>query len=294
MSRAKKKAAPRGTKTPARTAKAVGTKSKTEREAAGASSAGSAGAIPRGDARKGGGAPLRVVLALDQGTSGSTALIVDREGRVLARGYAELPQHYPEPGWVEHDPDEIWSTTVAAARAALAGARVAPRAIAAVGITNQRETTILWDRTTGRPVHPAIVWQCRRTATLCDRLRAEGLEPLVRERTGLVLDPYFSGTKIRWLLDSVPGARVRAARGELAFGTVDSWLLWHLTGGRVHATDVSNASRCPARCCPPCAPRPASSARRSTSAGSRPGSRSRGSRATSRRRSSGRPASGRG
>ena len=229
-------------KSPAEAAKRVQV-AREARRTPSASSAGSAGAILRGEVRKGGNAPLRVVLALDQGTSGSTALIVDREGRVLARGYAELPQHYPEPGWVEHDPDEIWSTTVAAGRAALAGARVAPRAIAAVGISNQRETTILWDRTTGRPVHPAIVWQCRRTATLCDRLRAEGLEPLVRERTGLVLDPYFSGTKIRWLLDSVPGARVRAARGELAFGTVDSWLLWHLTGGRVHATDVSNASR---------------------------------------------------
>jgi glycerol kinase len=185
----------------------------------------------------------RCVLALDQGTSGSTALVIDADGRVRARGYAELPQHYPEPGWVEHDPAEIWSTTETAARAALAEAGLRGRDVAAVGITNQRETTILWDRATGRPIHHAIVWQCRRTAPMCDRLRADGLEPLVRERTGLVLDAYFSGTKIAWLLDAVPGARARAARGDLAFGTVDSWLLWKLTGGRVHATDVTNASR---------------------------------------------------
>ncbi len=185
----------------------------------------------------------RAILAIDQGTSGSTALVVDTEGRVRSRGYAELPQSYPRPGWVEHDPGEIWRTTVAAARAALDGAGVLGGAVACVGIANQRETTIVWDRTTGRPVHPAIVWQCRRTAPLCERLRSEGLEPLVRERTGLVLDPYFSGTKIRWLLDEVPGVRARAERGELASGTVDSWLLWQLTGGRVHATDPSNASR---------------------------------------------------
>jgi glycerol kinase len=185
----------------------------------------------------------RAILALDQGTSGSTALVVDAEGAVLARGYAELPQHYPEPGWVEHDPDAIWSTVEAAARQALAEAGIAPAAIAAIGITNQRETTLLWDRRTGAPVHRALVWQDRRTAGLCDRLRAEGVEPLVRARTGLLLDAYFSGTKIRWLLDHVPGARARAGRGELAFGTVDTWLLWKLTGGRVHATDATNASR---------------------------------------------------
>ena len=183
------------------------------------------------------------ILALDQGTSGSTALVVDGDGRVRSHGYAGLPQYYPQPGWVEHDPDEIWSTTVAAAREALDRARLTGGEIAAIGITNQRETTIIWDRMTGRPIHRAIVWQCRRTAALCDRLRADGLEPVVRERTGLVLDAYFSGTKIRWLLNEVPGARERAVRGELAFGTVDSWLLWNLTGGRVHATDPSNASR---------------------------------------------------
>ena len=185
----------------------------------------------------------RYVLALDQGTSGSTALVVDAEGHVRARGYAELPQHYPQPGWVEHDPEEIWRVTEAAAREALATAGVSGRDIAAVGITNQRETTILWDRATGRPVHHAIVWQCRRTAAICDALKAQGLEPAVRHRTGLVIDAYFSGTKIRWLLDEIPDARRRAEDGALAFGTVDSWLVWKLTGGRVHATDVTNASR---------------------------------------------------
>ncbi|MBI2158834.1 MAG: glycerol kinase GlpK [Candidatus Rokubacteria bacterium] len=185
----------------------------------------------------------RYILALDQGTTGSTALVVDPDGRVRARGYAELPQYFPKPGWVEHDPGEIWATVERAARAALAEARVAGAEVAAIGITNQRETTILWERASGAPIHRAIVWQCRRTAPMCDRLRAEGVEGLVRERTGLVLDAYFSGTKIRWLLDDVPGARARAGRGELAFGTVDSWLLWKLTGGCVHATDATNASR---------------------------------------------------
>src|SRR5499426_3928476 len=188
-------------------------------------------------------APPRYILALDQGTSGSTALVVDDEGGVRARGYAELTQHYPQPGWVEHDPEEIWTTMAAAGRQAMAEARVTGREIAAVGITNQRETTIVWDRATGAPIHRAIVWQCRRTASLCDRLRADGLESLVRAKTGLVLDAYFSGTKIRWLLDEVPGARVRAERGDLAFGTVDAWLIWKLTGGGLHATDATNASR---------------------------------------------------
>ena len=184
-----------------------------------------------------------MILALDQGTTGSTALVVDAEGAVIARGYAELPQHYPEPGWVEHDPEDIWRTTVQAAGQALAAAGAAARGIAAIGITNQRETTILWERASGRPIANAIVWQCRRTAALCERLRADGLEPAIRAKTGLVVDPYFSGTKIRWLLDHVPGARARAERGELCFGTVDTWLLWRLTGGAVHATDPSNASR---------------------------------------------------
>src|SRR2546421_10964217 len=174
----------------------------------------------------------RYVLALDQGTTGSTALVVDPDGRVLAHGYAELTQYFPQPGWVEHDPEEIWSTVERAARAALAEARVAANEIAAIGITNQRETTILWERATGAPIHRAIVWQCRRTAPMCDRLRADGLEARFQERTGLVLDAYFSGTKVQWLLDNVPGARPLAEQGRLAFGTVDSWLIWKLTGGR--------------------------------------------------------------
>src|SRR6185503_14921711 len=172
----------------------------------------------------------RFILALDQGTSGSTALVVDDEGVVRSRGSAEVPQYYPQPGWVEHDPEEIWRTIAEAATVALARAGIGGRDVAAIGITNQRETTVVWDRRTGVPIHRAIVWQCRRTAPMCDRLRAEGLEPTVRERTGLVLDAYFSGTKVAWLLDHVPDARARAARGELAFGTVDSWLLWKLTG----------------------------------------------------------------
>jgi glycerol kinase len=185
----------------------------------------------------------RFVLALDQGTTGSTALVVDPDGAVRARGYAELPQHYPRPGWVEHEPGQIWSTISGAAAQAVAAAGIAPAEIAAVGITNQRETTILWERASGRPVGNAIVWQCRRTAALCDRLKRDGIEPELRRRTGLIIDPYFSGTKIRWMLDADPSLRPRAERGELCFGTVDSWLLWQLTGGAVHATDPSNASR---------------------------------------------------
>src|SRR5206468_3398094 len=185
----------------------------------------------------------RFVLALDQGTTGSTALVVDAEGVVRARGYAEVPQHYPRPGWVEHDPGDLWTTVEAAATRALSAAGLRGDDVAAIGVTNQRETTIVWDRATSAPIHRAIVWQCRRTAAVCDRLRAAGHETTVRQRTGLVLDAYFSGTKIAWLLDHVPDARRRAARGQLAFGTVDTWLLWKLTRGRVHATDVSNASR---------------------------------------------------
>ena len=185
----------------------------------------------------------RYVLALDQGTTGSTALVVDPDGAVRGRGYAELPQRFPRAGWVEHDPEEIWQTTCQALARALGAARVSSSEVLAVGIANQRETTILWERASGRPVHNAIVWQCRRTAALCEALKAEGAEPEFREKTGLILDPYFSGTKIRWVLDEVPGARARAERGELAFGTVDAWLLWRLSGGAVHATDPSNASR---------------------------------------------------
>jgi len=185
----------------------------------------------------------KAVLALDQGTTSSRAILFDRDGRTLAVARREFAQLYPQAGWVEHDPDEIWSTQIAVAAEAMARAGLAPGDLAAIGITNQRETTVLWDRATGRPVHPAIVWQDRRTAATCDALRARGVEDLVRARTGLLLDPYFSGTKLAWLLDHVSGARARAERGELAFGTVDTWLLWRLTGGRVHATDPSNASR---------------------------------------------------
>ena len=185
----------------------------------------------------------RCVLALDQGTTSSRAIVFDRRGRARGAAQQEFAQHFPQPGWVEHDPRDLWTTTRRTALAALAEANLTARDIAAIGLTNQRETTLLWDRRSGRPLHRAIVWQDRRTADLCAKLKHRGLEPLFRRKTGLLLDPYFSGTKLAWLLDHVPGARRRAERGELAFGTVDTWLLWQLTGGRVHATDVSNASR---------------------------------------------------
>ncbi|HUI42021.1 MAG TPA: glycerol kinase GlpK [Terriglobia bacterium] len=181
------------------------------------------------------------VLALDQGTTSSRAILFDRDGRVHAAAAEEFPQYYPQPGWVEHDAREIWASQLRVAGRALAG--VPPAEVAAAGITNQRETVVLWDRRTSQPLYRAIVWQCRRTAAMCDRIRREGFDRVLRERTGLVTDAYFSGTKIAWLLDHVPGARERAERGELACGTIDTWLLWNLTGGRVHATDVSNASR---------------------------------------------------
>jgi glycerol kinase len=183
------------------------------------------------------------LLALDQGTSSSRSIVFDREGRMVASAQRELRQIYPRPGWVEHDPIEIWTDQRETAREALERAGLKAGDIAAVGITNQRETTLLWDRRTGEPLHRAIVWQDRRTEELCIRLRADGMADRIREKTGLVIDPYFSGTKLRWLLDHVPDARRRAQRGELAFGTVDTWLIWQMTGGRVHATDVSNASR---------------------------------------------------
>jgi len=185
----------------------------------------------------------RFLLALDQGTTSSRALLFDREGRVVAVDQHEFPQHFPKPGWVEHDPAEIWDSQLRAARGVLAQARVPASEIAAIGITNQRETTVVWDRHSGEPIHRAIVWQSRQTAPLCERMRADGLEPEVRARTGLVIDAYFSATKIRFILDAVPGAQARAERGELAFGTVDSWLIHKLTHGRAHATDPSNASR---------------------------------------------------
>jgi glycerol kinase len=183
------------------------------------------------------------ILALDQGTTSSRSIVFDHAGRAVAIAQREFAQHFPRSGWVEHDAEEIWATQAATVAEALARARLAAADIAAIGITNQRETTVLWDRRSGRPVAPAIVWQDRRTAEHCDRLQRDGLEPEVTRRTGLLLDPYFSGTKLAWLLENVPGARARAEAGELAFGTVDSWLVWKLTGGATHVTDVSNASR---------------------------------------------------
>lgn len=180
-------------------------------------------------------------MAIDAGTTGITVILVDRRGAVTRKAYREFPQHFPRPGWVEHDPEEIWQATMGAVGEALEG--VGPRAVAAIGITNQRETTVLWERSSLRAVHPAIVWQCRRSAGICDEIRATGFDEVVRERTGLVLDPYFSGTKITWLMREVPDLRSRAAAGELAFGTVDGWLMARLTAGAVHATDLSNASR---------------------------------------------------
>jgi glycerol kinase len=184
-----------------------------------------------------------MILALDQGTTSSRAILFDHAGGVAAVAQREFQQIFPKPGWVEHNAKEIWASQVSVAIEALARAQLSARDVAAIGITNQRETTVVWDRATGEPICHAIVWQDRRTAEACDRLRASGYEALVRDRTGLVIDAYFSGTKLAWILENVDGARARAAEGRLAFGTIDSWLVWQLTGGRVHVTDVSNASR---------------------------------------------------
>ena len=183
------------------------------------------------------------ILALDQGTTSSRAILFDHDGNVRASAGQEFKQYYPQPGWVEHDAEEIWQSQLAVTQRALAAARARLEDIAAIGITNQRETVLLWDRATGKPAYHAIVWQCRRTAAMCDRIRREGFDRTLRDKTGLVTDAYFSGTKIAWLLENVPGARERAERGELACGTIDTWLISKLTRGRVHATDVSNASR---------------------------------------------------
>ena len=183
------------------------------------------------------------ILALDQGTTSSRAIVFDGAMAVVASAQQDFAQHFPRPGWVEHDADDLWSSTLQTARDALARAGLAAADIAAIGITNQRETTLIWDRATGRPLHRAIVWQDRRTEDHCARLRAEGHSPMIAARTGLLIDPYFSATKLAWLLDHVEGARTRAARGEILFGTVDSWLIWRLTGGAVHATDATNAAR---------------------------------------------------
>ena len=186
---------------------------------------------------------MTYLLALDQGTSSSRSIVFDARGHVVSQAQQELTQIYPQPGWVEHDPQEIWQTQLATARAALASAGIAAKQVRAVGITNQRETTVVWNRATGLPIHHAIVWQDRRAEPTCVDLRARGLAAMIQSKTGLLVDAYFSGTKLKWILDQVPGARQKAANGELAFGTVDSWLIWRLTGGTVHATDVSNASR---------------------------------------------------
>lgn len=185
----------------------------------------------------------KYVLALDQGTTSSRAILFDKDGNAIATAQKEFHQYFPKPGWVEHDPMEIWSSQLEVARQVLNENKVSAKDIAAIGITNQRETTVVWDRATGKPIHNAIVWQDRRTASICDKLKKKGLEKDIRKRTGLVVDAYFSGTKVQWILDNVKGARDRAKKGELAFGTVDSWLVWNLTGGKTHITDYSNASR---------------------------------------------------
>ncbi|WIM11559.1 glycerol kinase GlpK [Enhydrobacter sp.] len=185
----------------------------------------------------------RHILAIDQGTTSTRAIVFDASGRPVASAQTELPQIFPKPGWVEHDPEEIWRATVEVSRSALGKAELEPRALAGIGITNQRETTVVWDRATGKPVHNAIVWQDRRTADLCEELRRAGHEAMVSQRTGLLLDPYFCGTKIAWILRNVAGARTAAEKGALAAGTIESFLLWRLTGGKVHASDATNASR---------------------------------------------------
>jgi glycerol kinase len=186
---------------------------------------------------------MSFVLAIDQGTTSSRAIVFRGDISIAASAQAEFPQHFPASGWVEHEPEDIWTSTVKVCREALEKAGLKAKDIAAIGITNQRETTVVWDRATGQAVHRAIVWQDRRTADICAKLKSEGHEPTISARTGLIIDPYFSGTKVAWILDHVPGARERAARGELLFGTVDCYLLWRLTGGKVHATDATNASR---------------------------------------------------
>jgi glycerol kinase len=185
----------------------------------------------------------KYVLALDQGTTSSRAILFDKNGNAVASAQKEFKQYFPKPGWVEHDPMEIWNSQLEVARQVLNENKVSAKDVAAIGITNQRETTVVWNRATGKPIHNAIVWQDRRTASICDKLKKKGLEKDFAKRTGLVVDAYFSGTKVQWILDNVKGARQQAEKGELAFGTVDSWLVWNLTAGKSHITDYSNASR---------------------------------------------------
>ncbi|MDZ4204950.1 MAG: glycerol kinase GlpK [Bacteroidales bacterium] len=186
---------------------------------------------------------VKYILSLDQGTTSSRSILFDKSGTVIATSQKEFAQLFPKPGWVEHDPVEIWETQLATAKEVIATAKISVSDIVAIGITNQRETTVVWDRTTGEPIYNAIVWQDRRTASFCDELKEKGLDKNIQQKTGLVVDAYFSGTKVKWILDNVAGARAKAAKGELCFGTIDTWLLWKLTNGKVHATDVSNASR---------------------------------------------------
>lgn len=186
---------------------------------------------------------MTYILAIDQGTTSSRAILFNKTMEPVARAQQEFPQHYPQSGWVEHDPEDLWTTTIETCRAALKKAALRPEQVAAIGITNQRETTVVWDRVTGKPIYNAIVWQDRRTSAFCSMLRDAGHEPMITERTGLLADPYFSGTKLRWILDNVEGARARAENGELLFGTIDSFLIWRLTGGAIHATDATNAAR---------------------------------------------------
>ena len=185
----------------------------------------------------------KFILSFDQGTTSSRAIVFDKEGSIVAIAQKEFEQIYPQPGWVEHNASEIWTTQISVATEAIVKAGLTPTDIAAIGITNQRETTVLWDRKTGEPLYNAIVWQDRRTSAYCDELKAKGMAKSIQEKTGLIIDAYFSATKIKWILDNVEGAREKAAAGEIAFGTIDSWLIWNLTDGRVHVTDVSNASR---------------------------------------------------
>ena len=187
--------------------------------------------------------PLHYILALDQGTTSSRSLVFDEQGNIISQAQKEFRQLFPQPGWVEHDAEEIWSTQYGTMAEAVAKANIKPEEIAGIGITNQRETTVLWDKQTGKPIYNAIVWQDRRTAEYCDELKSKGLEPYIKENTGLVADAYFSGTKVRWILENIEGARRKAEEGNLCFGTIDSWLIYNLSGREIHATDYSNASR---------------------------------------------------
>ena len=185
----------------------------------------------------------KYVMAIDQGTTSTRTIIFDQNFSIQSIAQKEFEQFFPKPGWVEHNPEDIWMSTIETARCAITKAFVNSKDITSIGITNQRETTIVWDKTTGKPIYPAIVWQDRRTTSMCELLKSKGLEPLISEKTGLLLDPYFSATKLAWILDNVDDARTSAAAGNLLFGTVDSFLIWNLTGGKIHATDMTNASR---------------------------------------------------